>query len=405
MSQFKPFGEAHPEWKPFDPSNYLIKEIMQKRQLSLMAGPSGVGKTTFLIQMLKDWQQGKKLFDLYESYPANFLYVSNDRTGENLDVTKYRLGVDFPSLVMMDMARPPDKIEGVIRIARALDPKVELIILDTILDFFKGNINDYQDVKDFLQQTTKLCGKNKVTILGIGHSPKLKEGESYPDPRNKLLGSSAWPAFVDTIFVFDAVGEGLDDRKYRVRLLPRNSGEKEFWFVKDEKGLFVPTIPEKEKELARKETLKMFMMDRFLDSKEVGREWETKEAMAWGEKKGLSAKTIQRWLEQIVMDRRAEKNARGVYSRIDKPTPEEPGQDIPTIGKPVGPIENEKGKGGIKGEESNSQQRGDIISGQYAPGREGEEEINPEGQVRGEEPGRKGRKGRVDGIKRRKNVS
>jgi len=76
----------------------------------------------------------------------------------------------------------------------------DLIILDPVAIFCKGDMNSYQDVAHFLIKLGRKISKFKLSVLALTHTPKTKSDAFYKKPQDSILGSNAWQGFSDTLF-------------------------------------------------------------------------------------------------------------------------------------------------------------------------------------------------------------
>src|SRR5262245_1348737 len=60
---------------------FLIDQILPTQAVHLVSGPSGVGKTTFLLQLLNDWNASKDVLG-HKSFPGPFCFISCARGAE-----------------------------------------------------------------------------------------------------------------------------------------------------------------------------------------------------------------------------------------------------------------------------------------------------------------------------------
>src|SRR5215471_18211680 len=75
-----------------EPGESEQEGLFPMHEVSIIAGPSGAGKTTWALQFLHAWQKGEKFFRR-PSCPKPFTYLSFDRSGNGLRRTLKRLGI------------------------------------------------------------------------------------------------------------------------------------------------------------------------------------------------------------------------------------------------------------------------------------------------------------------------
>jgi RecA-family ATPase len=208
---------------------YLIEKVLPSRELHILGGPSGAGKTRLLFQWLRDWQAGKPfLFDPKTNEPfaakpdLNIAYIAYDRSEESIQETMDAIG-PIPRLKWKSARSNPYTLRHI----RELFPDVNLVVIDAIASAVPmGRTNDYVTVAGFCRDIGVLCTQQNFTVLAIHHTAKAKENESYLNPRQRLSGSGSWAAFSDTVFLLEPINPD-DPEKQERRLFvgPRNSAE------------------------------------------------------------------------------------------------------------------------------------------------------------------------------------
>jgi hypothetical protein len=206
---------------------YLIDTLIPEYEVHLVGGPSGAGKTRWLFQMLQQWQKGESVFG-FRSHPAEYVYVATDRSYASVCETLRGLGLNpetVPILQALDLESAPGySIPWLFKLLRERHPKAKLVIIEAIATFVPGGkSNDYHAVGKFLRELSRLCRKNKITIIGVHHTAKEKEKQAYTADREKLLGSGGWSAFAETLFVITPVKSQDPKSPFRrIVILPRN---------------------------------------------------------------------------------------------------------------------------------------------------------------------------------------
>ena len=212
---------------------WLVENILPSREVHLVAGPSGAGKTTWLLQFIQDWSAGKPIFNC-RSHPADYVYVSGDRSLESVARTFERVGIkleDIPHMSLVDID-DRDNVNTVFNAILAKHPQAKVIFMEGIAAIVPGGKNlDYRTVAQFILRLTALCQKNDRTIVGVVHSSKVKKEDRYQNPRQRVHGSVAWAAYTETIFLMEPLDpENADDHRRMLTVLPRNSAEEQHIF-------------------------------------------------------------------------------------------------------------------------------------------------------------------------------
>ncbi len=283
---------------------FIIDRIFPAYENHLTGGASGSGKTTFEAQLIEDWRHGKPVFG-YQSHPAPFCYVACDRSLQSIEATLYRIGVDFkewPLISLVDKQSAVN-IEGIVKVVRKLVPDVEVIWLDGIHSLCtEGKINDYGLVQQFLVGMTRICQREKLTFKSLGHATKVREGESFLNPRHRFLGSVAWGGYSDTMTIIDQEKpEDPSDTTRNVYLLPRND---EARVIKYE---FV------EGRMTQKTAVGDLLLDRWLATFKAGAIVSTANVQTEAERLKVSRASATRWIKQTVDHGKLLKSGHGIY--------------------------------------------------------------------------------------------
>lgn len=220
---------------PSTPSHqeHLIDDILPARELHLVAGPSGAGKTTWMIKMIDQWRQGQSIFG-HASHPRPFMYLSLDRSRAGVLRIFDRLKIDHKNFhVFVPKANSNNQKLALAQLLKGLiqqHPDVRVFFIEGFQSRTPdGKMNDYKVVAHFLLELQQLCEEHNITIIGVAHASKAKQDEKYLNPRERVNGTVAWAAYSETIIVVEP--EDPDDpenRNRRVMLLPRNAREQVF---------------------------------------------------------------------------------------------------------------------------------------------------------------------------------
>ncbi len=292
---------------PNETNEFIIAEILPAREVHLLGGPSGAGKTTLLFQLIAEGiRNGTPVFGK-ETQPVSMCYAACDRSHASIKRTLKRIGVENQiPYFSIHKTKHIRTLLAVINEARKLVPGVRLLFIDALGVLVpEGKINDYKIVGDFLTDATTLCESMDITIIGLVHSPKSKEGERYLNPRQRVMGTVAWGGFCETVILIEPTEEG-DDRV--VQVLPRNAEDTVFNYAFDG-GILKEVSPD---------GLVYDLLDRELMPKiKPDTPMSRLEIVELVSQLGIkcSMKSIERWLKAKVTDGILEKIARGQYRR------------------------------------------------------------------------------------------
>jgi hypothetical protein len=221
------------------PSRFIIDKILPRYEISLLGGPSGAGKTRWLMRLLTSWNAGTDVFG-HLCYPIPWVYVAADRGKQSVVDTFDTMDIDilkFPVLWAWD--------EGWkwCEILEQLKKRTEpLVIVESFGSFADPPANGRQ-VKDFLNTTSRNI-RDKQTILGIMESPKMKPYERYENPRQRISGAAAWSHFTETIIVVEQLPKEPDSSSRNLYICPRNAPTEHHSMIFDPGGdLVVNPVP------------------------------------------------------------------------------------------------------------------------------------------------------------------
>lgn len=292
-------------WNPAD--EFFIRDILPLREVHLVAGASGAGKTTWLIKMIERWKDGNKVFG-HESYPKPFVYMSGDRSEAGVRRTFKRVGVEpagFNIYAPRGIERRLSLVSLLTKAAKN-NPTAKVFFVEGMGSKVPGGkTNDYTVVANFLMELQDLCERLDITIVGVVHSSKSKEGESYLDPRQQVLGSVAWASYSETIIIMEQLrgGKNGDGSLRKLSLLPRNSKE-EVYKLEFVGGELVP--------VKAKET-NWLVFERFLSALAIGELFTNKEAMDATE---LSDSSLRLELTRAVNQKLISRDKVGHYAKL-----------------------------------------------------------------------------------------
>jgi hypothetical protein len=292
-------------------SEYLIDQILPRREVHLIAGPSGAGKSTWALQTLvEQWQVGKEVLG-YKSFPVPWLYVSGDRSMESVERTLRRIGIPRSNInVFSCIDTRVFNIGSIIKKAMTAPVPPRFFFFEGFISLMlaSGLKNEYKDVSWFLTGLTATCKEQDITILGSCHAPKMKSDSWYMNPRERILGSAGWGGFCETIIVIEPVtstGNVADALPLRrLYVLPRNAAERSIDLVFDTNGRLVESEAE----------LYTALFTAFLGKFAAGATFKAEAAYETLTDAGLSRATVTRYLDKAVADGRLSKVAHGTYA-------------------------------------------------------------------------------------------
>jgi hypothetical protein len=214
MSDVVPMPDKNPD--------YLIDTIMPAREIHLLGGPSGAGKTRWLLSLLiNTWSKGQPVFG-YRSFPVPWAYVASDRSSVSVDRTL--TSMDIPSKLVPIIPAWDKEMSLSAILDGAYDLKAKLVVIESFGSFIDQRNPNSACVRKFLMALHRAIVMENLTIIGIMESPKMKPAEVYQLPRQRISGAAAWAHFTETIMLVEPLDvDSPDSPSRRLTLCPRNA--------------------------------------------------------------------------------------------------------------------------------------------------------------------------------------
>jgi len=158
--------------------------------LVLIGGEPGIGKSTLLLQVARDFAAGGE----------KVLYVSGEESLEQIKIRGDRIGMGQGSLYLL----AETSLERILSQAERLQPRI--FILDSVQTIFSSKLTSspgtISQVREVANQVFRFAKKNQVSSFLIGHI--TKDGS--------LAGPKSLEHMVDVVLLF----EGERDHSHRV---------------------------------------------------------------------------------------------------------------------------------------------------------------------------------------------
>ena len=228
--------------------NYLIDGILPAQQVHILAGASGAGKTTFLLQYLRDFLDGKQFFS-HVAKPCGLAYVGADRQEAEYTEKFALMGIEpfqLTSIVLNQRYKPrilskPDKRDELLRHMvsefRACIPDFGLLVIDPLSPLLPNKLGDYHEVADALVGLTRLCIEEEITIIGTHHATKLKPDTQFVRPQDRILGSAALLGYSGTHMFLSSPQEN-NEGLYVLTIVPHNAPPETHRLTREKNGRF-----------------------------------------------------------------------------------------------------------------------------------------------------------------------
>lgn len=198
-----------------------------KGEISVVAGSSGSGKSTFVIDLLEKQRSKTPLFG-HQTSGMSFLILMVDR-GEGANRrTLQRMHIEPASIPVKHLRGFRDDALRGIREAVESCPTIPEVLFIEGLDLLMENGNDTRVVASFMFQLQGLANYYNIAIVVSSGAPKQKTRDFYVGKRDQIIGTQAWARVIETVVVLQYEG-GDDTLSTRVlTVLPRQQGAESF---------------------------------------------------------------------------------------------------------------------------------------------------------------------------------
>jgi len=198
---------------------WLIEKILPAREISLVAGPSGAGKTKWLLQTLIGWKAGLPVLG-QRSHPVPWIYASADRSIEGVKRNMDDMGLDFQLLPLLPAWDERMSLSAIFDAAKKAGAR--LLVIEAFGSFVdppgRGN-----QVKAFMSSVSAMLRMEDMTVIGVMESPKMKPRERYENPRQRISGVAAWGHFSETVILIEPAHADTAGPERILWLCPRNA--------------------------------------------------------------------------------------------------------------------------------------------------------------------------------------
>lgn len=238
--------------KPAD----IIEWVVPAHETSILAGASGAGKTTLIMNIIKKLQNNESVFGYPATPNLKIGYIAADRTWEAYKVLAATTGVDTTRLKIraliddddIDTDRFEHDPQGILY-SLLLDMAksgIDLVIVDPLVVFLGCATNIYHMNAARLIRLNRFCRQKSITVLGTHHATKARTDYGFKRPQDRISGSSALLGFTSTQ-LFLAAAEETETKEYAEwHIISHHAPPKVVLLKRDEQGRFeeAPQIPE-----------------------------------------------------------------------------------------------------------------------------------------------------------------
>jgi hypothetical protein len=238
---------------------YLVDGLFPTKEIHVITGESGVGKTSWLFDFIDDWQHERPVLNR-ASHWQPFCILVNDRSQAGMQRTLERLDKHPDAYRILTFKqstkdshrqpgiKPPtiaDKIAAVLN----SDKSLRVVFVEG-LQVEADDGNDYGAMSRMMAGLNALCRERDVTIVATTHTSKVNAATGGAR-RTAIIGSAATPAMCETVLVFT---EAPKLPGYVLLTVQNHNGPKEehFYRFTDKGRLEGPVVPPMKKDLLAK---------------------------------------------------------------------------------------------------------------------------------------------------------
>ncbi|MBD3362104.1 AAA family ATPase [Candidatus Dojkabacteria bacterium] len=214
---------------------YLVEGMIFEKTINLISGHSGVGKSLFTQLLAGCLSLGSDFLDKYLCKKSNVAFLDRENEDPVLKERYKKIDSDKDSIFYLDL-ETEFKGEAVNELEQFIQQNdIDVLIIDTMVRFQRGDENNSKDVASFFAILRKLL-KSLKSIFLIHH---LRKGNPDEKAGNmSARGSSDIPASVDSHFLIEQTknADFLTIRNVKNRLVKEFS-DVTFKIVSDEDEL------------------------------------------------------------------------------------------------------------------------------------------------------------------------
>lgn len=200
--------------------SYIVDLLLPRREIHLLAGPTGAGKTRWLLDMLSAWEVGENVLG-YKSFPCPWVYVVGDRTASGTLRTMDSMGINADSIPVLPAWDLRLSLEDTLHAAK--ERGAQFLVIEGFGRYAPERGNSTA-IAHFLQDCYTWIHKLDLTILGVMESPKMKPRDRYGNPRQRISGAATWGHSTETIFLVEPADEQHPENPMRwLFVCPRNA--------------------------------------------------------------------------------------------------------------------------------------------------------------------------------------
>lgn len=178
-----------------DPDELLKFRFLCRGGGMLVVGPTGIGKSSLVLQMLALFSNGMPAFGIEPSRPLRSIYIQaenddgdlaeiRDGVVKGLEFTESQRGRFFERVIVHSENCHTAKsfFEKVVIPLIVSNPQIDLLVLDPALSYLGGETKDQRAVGEFLRSMlAPILTKYRIAAIVVHHANKPASGNQKPE--------------------------------------------------------------------------------------------------------------------------------------------------------------------------------------------------------------------------------
>jgi hypothetical protein len=189
-------------------TEFLVDGWLPTKEIHLLVGESGAGKTTWLFaEFLSKWQREEPILG-HASHYVPYAVLVNDRSKEGIVRTLKRIGLHPAAFPIVSINDNPAQLADKVEQFCDANKQVRFLVIEGI-QCGMNEINDYSEVSKAMSRLIKLCRERDLTIFGTTHVSKAAASNGA-NGRTAAIGSVATAGMSETLFVMTRKGGRIE---------------------------------------------------------------------------------------------------------------------------------------------------------------------------------------------------
>lgn len=218
---------------------YIVDGVFSAPGIHLVAGASGCGKTSWLLDtFVNEWERGNPVLG-FNSHPEPWVYISGDRSEEGVWKRADALRISRERIPLIPAYATKEGFLGEERLIElALNRGAKTLVWEGFGRYVGDNARGSK-VDRWLEWMTAVSTRMGLCIIGVVEQPKMKPKDKYPIPRQRVSGPAAWGHHTDTIVLIEFEDEKNPANPGRLLYLLSHDSKPMVFRASMESGKFV----------------------------------------------------------------------------------------------------------------------------------------------------------------------